>query len=388
MPSPDGRVSNTALASPITVSLLSLNLDWLTVSIDEQLPAHMLEYLTLLAADCSRDVPAIETSLEYRGDVLLLSRTQLGEIVLKNDYLRLCLSSDYDRQMGMPAAQITLYSPCFWSQGIGAAFSELQQWADDLYSFHLLPLRASRVDVCVDLKNAPMPSVSGYSEFVRSFVRKSRVSRNIANDTAVETIYLGSAKAAVKLRVYNKSLEMRKKGKDYYSAMWSANGYADGDLVTRYEWQLGSSFLREWLGEDGSRIQTLDDLLRMLPSIYRYLTQVWVRQTTPSDTDADHSERWPTTALWLVVQAAHFSLLVAPVQATRCGERKLQLDKLKAQMFGCLKSVLALTPGGAEYELDEIMSGLYRMMVDYEQMRQEPFQLAVWRRKMELAKVA
>lgn len=388
MLSSGGRVSNTALSSPNTASLLSLNLDWLTVSIDEELPAHKLQYLCLMAQDLSRDVPAIETDLSYRGDCLLLSRTPLGELVLKNDYLRLCLSSPHDRSMGMPAAQVTIYSPCFWSNGPVVALSELQAWCDDLYEFHALPLRSSRVDVCLDLKDSLMPSVSEYAAFVRSFVRKSRVARNISNAENVETIYLGSAKAAVKLRIYNKSLEMVKHGKTYYEGFWSQSGYAVGDLVTRYEWQLGSGFLREWKGADGSRIQTLDDLRRMLPAIFQYLTHTWVRHTVPSETDKDHSERWPTSDLWQTVQAATWSLSIEALPATRQGERKVQLDKLKAQLFGVLKSVLALIPSGYEYDHSEIMNGLYRMMVDYEKDKQEPFQLAVWRRKMELAKVA
>lgn len=386
-PEEDGRGSNTALAKYNTPSLLSLNLDWLTVSVDEELPEHILSYLSALAADCCRDVPAIETHLSYRGADLLLSRTALGELVLKNDYLRLCVSSPYDRQMGMPAVQVALYSPCFWSAGTVSALAELQAWCDDLWAFHALPLRPSRVDVSLDLKNAPMPSVSEYSAFVNAFVRRSKVHRNIGNDQAIETIYLGSAKAAVKLRIYNKSLEMRKHGKDYYVPMWSENGYVEGDVVTRYEWQLGSGFLREWLGSDGSRVQTLSDLRSMLPAIFKYLTRSWVRHTVPSETDTNRN-RWETSAFWQVVQRASWSLLVVPVEATRQGERKLQLERLKAQMFGCLKSVLALVPSGDQYDVSEIMQGLYRMMADYERDRQEPFQLAVWRRKMELAKVA
>lgn len=387
MPSPDGRDSNTALSNRNTLSLLSLNLDWLTVSIDEDLPQHMLDYLSLLVADCSRDVPAVESSLEYNGSVLLASRTQLGEIVLKNDYLRLCISSPYDRAMGLPAVSVALFSPVFWSHGPVIAFDELQAWCDELWGWHLLPLRPSRVDIAVDLTGAPMPTVEGFPGYVKSMVRLSRVSRPIVNGDAVETVYLGSPKSAIKLRVYNKSLEMLKRGKDYYVPMWSKAGYVEGDMVTRYEWQLGSGFLREWQGEDGSRLETLDDLRRMLPAIFRYLTTKWIRHTVPSDTDHER-DRWPTSPLWLLIQGAQWSLSIEPLPATRNGERKIQLDRLKAQMFGCLKSVLALIPGGPEYELDEIMNGLYRMLTDYERDRQEPFQLAVWRRKMELARAA
>lgn len=388
MSSKQGRVSNTALANRNTPFLLSLNLDWLTVSVDEQLPQHMLDYLRLLVEDCSRDVPAVESALEYRGQPLLAAVTPLGEIVLKNDYLRFCLSSEYDRALGLPPAQFTLYSPCFWSAGAPAALSELQKFADELYSFHLLPLRPSRVDVCVDVAGSPMPSVAGYGEWVSRFVRRSKVSRNIANDVQVETSYLGSAKAAVKLRVYNKSLEMDKHGKDYYKAMWSENGYVEGELVTRYEWQLGSRFLREWLADDGvSRITDLVSLMQFLPCVYRYLTHKWVRQVVPSSTDKDR-DRWPSSEFWVLMQSARFAFLVVPVEATRSAERKLQLDRLRAQMFGCLKSVLALVPGGSEYDLSEIVQGLYRMMIDYEVDRGESFQSAIARRRMVLAKVA
>jgi hypothetical protein len=93
-------------------------------------------------------------------------------------------------------------------------------------------------------------------------------------------------------RLYNKELEINKKGKRYdLFELWKIAGWNGSDTVWRSEYQARGALLRQ-LG-----IYSLDDLISGLGALNRYFTVEWLRLTNLNVNDVNHS-RWPITPLW------------------------------------------------------------------------------------------
>jgi hypothetical protein len=98
-------------------------------------------------------------------------------------------------------------------------------------------------------------------------------------------------------RLYDKTLEITKSGKEYLKALWAENGYVEGDTVLRLEFQSRRDVFPPAM--KGVAIQTLPHL----GVWWRYLGTEWLRLAIPSDSD-ETVTRWPTHPAWqALVQA-------------------------------------------------------------------------------------
>lgn len=103
----------------------------------------------------------------------------------------------------------------------------------------------------------------------------------------------------VHARLYDKTVEIVYKSHKYFLfELWEAAGWRKGDRVWRIEFQAQREVLKELL------IYTLDDLLNLEASLWRYLTQNWLRLVVPNPCDQTPS-RWPDHSLWTAVSKAY-----------------------------------------------------------------------------------
>lgn len=94
-------------------------------------------------------------------------------------------------------------------------------------------------------------------------------------------------------RLYDKTLEIQKSGKDSLKPLWHQAGWNPLSAVYRLEFELK----REALKAHG--VDSLDDLLTKLGGLWAYATQDWLRLSIPT-TDENQS-RWPTHPVWSVL---------------------------------------------------------------------------------------
>ncbi|MCL5023410.1 MAG: hypothetical protein M1497_08620 [Nitrospirae bacterium] len=98
------------------------------------------------------------------------------------------------------------------------------------------------------------------------------------------------------VRIYNKSLEVKKSHKEWFHELWEKGGWDVESEIARTEFQLGRGFLQEF------GITTFESFEQALGDIFRYLTQEWFTVREPIE-DRNKS-RWPVTAFWSEVQGA------------------------------------------------------------------------------------
>lgn len=97
-------------------------------------------------------------------------------------------------------------------------------------------------------------------------------------------------------RLYDKTIELKIKPRDYLKQLWQAQGWQEGQTVYRLEFQLKREGLKEL------EVSKLTDLKANLGVLWRYVTQSWLRLAEPSLTDTNQT-RWPTLALWQSLSA-------------------------------------------------------------------------------------
>ena len=95
-------------------------------------------------------------------------------------------------------------------------------------------------------------------------------------------------------RMYNKTLEIKRSGKNWFEHLWSENGWEKGKPVTRIEFQCRRKIIRMM------KIETIEDLFSIVPDLWKYLTVEWLAiRIIQKDS---HRTRWPASQFWRIIQ--------------------------------------------------------------------------------------
>ena len=147
------------------------------------------------------------------------------------------------------------------------------------------PPRISRIDLYADFGTAfPLADFPG-----SHWVKRSK-KRSIHEECdEITGISFGSGNE-VSARLYDKTREILKSGRDYLKPLWAAEGWT-GAQVWRMEFQIRREGLPELMKGDAS------EALELCGNLWRYLCSDWLRLAVPSESDETRS-RWPTHPLW------------------------------------------------------------------------------------------
>ena len=148
------------------------------------------------------------------------------------------------------------------------------------------PPKISRIDLFADFCTAyDLAAMPG-----SHWVKRSKKRAIHEECDQVTGISFGSGNE-VSARLYDKTREILKSGKDYMKPLWAMEGWDGKAQVWRMEFQIRRDGLpQEMLGGAG-------DVLSCNGSLWRYLCDEWLRLALPSDSD-DTRSRWPTHPLW------------------------------------------------------------------------------------------
>src|SRR5207253_1770575 len=91
-----------------------------------------------------------------------------------------------------------------------------------------------------------------------NFVCRAKQRVVYEDEDTLRTLVFGTRKAGVMARIYDKSEESRKKGTDWWPAVWG-DAYLPGERVVRVEFQVARTVLRQ------SQIDTPTDALDRVP---------------------------------------------------------------------------------------------------------------------------
>jgi len=148
------------------------------------------------------------------------------------------------------------------------------------------PPRISRLDLYADFGTA-----FALADFPGSHWVKRSKKRSIHEECdEITGISFGSGNE-VSARLYDKTRELLKSGKDYLKPLWTSEGWDGQEPVWRMEFQIRREGLPEAMKGPAAEV------LGLSGNLWRYLCTDWLRLALPSESD-DTRSRWPTHPLW------------------------------------------------------------------------------------------
>jgi len=148
------------------------------------------------------------------------------------------------------------------------------------------PPKLSRIDLFADFgTDLDLAGIPG-----REWVKRSK-KRAIHEESDTVTGISFGAGNEVSARLYDKTRELQKSGKDYMRPLWAEQGWDGAEQIWRMEFQVR----RE--GLPTPMLGAAADALPLCGNLWRYLCEDWLRLAIPSDSD-DTRTRWPTHPLW------------------------------------------------------------------------------------------
>jgi len=246
--------------------------------------AVMLQELKELAQSINEHQQA--GAAYYNGDhiftVLPRGRGRFS-FVLEDNWFRLELSNASANVL--PLAHVQVRSEYLTAVGVEEAIATLAALIPE-FGEASGPGTLSRIDLFVDFTTElDVTSFPG-----DHWVKRSR-KRDIHEDRDYVTGMTFGAGNEVSARLYDKTRELLKSGKEYLKPLWAAQGWEEGQTVWRMEFQVRREGLPDEL--KGPAL----DAVPLLGLLWRYLTTEWLRLAIPSASD-DTRTRWPVHPLW------------------------------------------------------------------------------------------
>lgn len=178
------------------------------------------------------------------------------------------------------------------------------------------PAKLSRIDLFADFSTEfDMAGFPG-----REWVKRSKKRAVHEECDEVTGISFGAGNE-VSARLYDKTRELLKSGKDYMRPLWAKAGWNGVDRIWRMEFQVR----REGLPDPmlGAALEGLP----LCGNLWRYLCEDWLRLAIPSASD-DTRTRWPTHPLWEQIAGLWDTLPDAPPMTRVTKQRPPSDDRL------------------------------------------------------------
>lgn len=189
--------------------------------------------------------------------------------------------------------------------------------------------RISRLDMCLDFFCIPPFDIE--HTLVNQWQTRAGLIDIYFEHKALTGWRIG--KGDVMARIYDKTREIDKSGKDFLHGIWKSEGWNGESKVWRVEFQ----FRREFLHEAG--IIHLDHYQQNHEHLWNYATQHWLKLTQINPRDKNPS-RWPVHPAWIEISRACACETSKPLKRVR--KERLPQDKtLFINGLGAISSFMA-----------------------------------------------
>ena len=327
--------SNTAPHNSKTVKikgfrLLRVAVDSLYLSFPGRLHDHVFDALKALKILAQSEQPEEQAQAQYVLGSHIFEVKDKGAgvfpFVIDDNAYRIQLSRPGKK---LPMAYVKVSAEYLAHKGPLAVMEELLALLADLGEVKGTIL-VSRVDLAVDfLSDVVMDSWSRTAWVTRA-------SRNEAH--AIDQHFTGwsiGMGGVIGARLYDKTQEIIKSGKDWAMLLWLPAGWATGETV----WRLEFEFKREVLKQVG--LSTLESVLDNLGGLWNYATAHWLRLTVPNENDATRA-RWPNNPLWNELAAVDWNSPSKQLLQRFSNTRPPDDTRLVSVVHGALTSYMAV----------------------------------------------
>jgi len=304
------------------------------------------------------------SGVEINGVLFMVQRagSRNYEYVLINSDMTVKISDKAKSGLYYPEVMISYRSEFLWRVGWQIAVDSIGAWLDTWAV--VCQNKISRLDCCCDI-SMPLPVLDNDLKQISTRAR--------AKDIKIENMQFSKKMHGKRItgyvaggnqllcRIYNKSYEINKHGKQWFNDLWLANGLTEGQDVTRIEFQCRREFLKEM------HIDNTNDLQYLLGALWDYLTNKWLRIVDTAKND--NKKRLNNIELWdLAVTAVDkFGMLIKGMNRYKIIEPKETL--LFRQARGCMITIGALgcqvlDKNGVEYGINEIKAMTRELLKD------------------------
>lgn len=337
--------------------LLASGIDSLTFSGKATLSASLLERLgdgRSAAQEAGEPVPFI-----FGGSEFLLAPHGFGRypFSLTHEHGQIGVTGSQN----LPAFRVQLRAG--FIHGIGAEAAA--QAFVDLLERVAGPIETvvSRVDLFADFMGWAL-----VAEDRHRFVTRAVITDLVEVYGQVGTLQFGRRKGGgLSARIYNKPLEMAKKGSTWLLEEWG-DQYVPGEQVWRVEFEFGRTVLRN------RGIDTLDDLFANIGGLWAYGTE-WL---SFRDRTADQTRsRWPIAPEWTAVSNIPLRGSAIGLEKVSRSKREAALRTVRNGLRGYAISYAALT---GIRDVDEMGRCLTAQLLEHEKVSGNPFAAHVERR--------
>ena len=193
------------------------------------------------------------------------------------------------RAESSPNVYLSINSHAIWLQGLETVLSLLAADLQTIGSGSIQHIKPSKLDLCADFL---IPGGLSLDFLLAHKVTNNKKSNMYLGDDEVETYYVGDVAAPIKLRIYNKGIEVHLKGgqKLWFLKFWELES---SENVWRVELQLRRTALKEF------EINSLEELHDKMGGIWNYLTKKWFSLRLP---DNEKTERRTVHTYWEKIQ--------------------------------------------------------------------------------------
>jgi hypothetical protein len=213
--------------------------------------------------------------------------------ILHSDDLQIKLARHRSRLKTTYPVYVHFKSHFLWSSLYGLSdlkdkFALIIEWLEDLLGCTYIGSKINRVDLCYHTDDVP-------ADFTADcFVGRHTVDRTYRTHRLLSGVEIGSRKSQkLFLRAYNKYLEIRQSKKHWFMDIW-LNAGLNVLKVWNIEFQIDREFFTG-TSIDDRILDTAEDVMDAIPSIWNYLTTEWVTYRVP---DNARRTRWSLHPWW------------------------------------------------------------------------------------------
>jgi hypothetical protein len=315
-------------------------------------------------------------------------------------------------------ASVRFSSQYLWScRCLLDALKEVQTFLDAFFKGEIY-VQVSSVDLCVD--------VAGWADVERLDRSRNFVARSRKRGVHEESEWRGDLKSreyalglhrtgfdfsrdkkassALSCRIYDKSREIEKSGKDWFADLWRAHGWSEDDgPVWRVEFSFKREALHELQQENADQevvfwgVEDAYELPLRLAVLWAYaagqvnggpdgLPDGWLRCVL-SNGDTNRS-RWPTHPVWQLIQGAFLDPMEVPPQFGKIVRKRWEdhnIAKGIEAVIGYLSSLAAWAGGELAEEgvdLSVVLHWVMQQGGDYLERVERDFSAEVQRKRV------
>lgn len=232
---------------------------------------------------------------------LLPNGARMYKYILHNNKYEIKLQQLYNERSSNYPIFIRLKSEFLWELR-DQAYHESIAFIELLLG-KVTQVKMSRVDLCCHTEKIEMNKLD-INRFVTRSTYKEQHIDNIENSnkvevyrTGLEVTGLSFGKSPIRLRIYDKNLEIiQSSKKTWFKEIWSEHGVTENDTVVNVEFQLNREFFKAY------GIDTYEQLNNEILSIWQYLTEKWIRYVKKGRTRNKNAE---VESFWYNIQHAY-----------------------------------------------------------------------------------